>query len=203
MSEDFDFVSAEQLLGGLPSRRASTLLFAIENRTAGLLAQVHQITEPYLRPTAAAEQESEFLAALAQGRERGRAVGIRDLERYAVHWASLLPDEAGVRAAILHGMAQKYSFTRQDVPQLCNALGADTPAVQAAFQRLYNAPLAGIYTRRATPANRLRRAWAQLSNRLEALPPFWLAFFLNTGGAAGLLALPIALAKIVSGRPCR
>ncbi len=196
MTESTEFISAEQLLGGLPARRASTLLFAIESRTAGLVAQARQIAEPYLRPQAAAEQEQEFLAALAEGRDQRQAIRIQEMERHAPEWAVLVPDDASARAAILQLMGQKYPFARQEVPKLRKALGADTQPVRSAFERLYGTSLDSIYTIQGTFTNRLRWMWMQLSARLEALPPFWLAFFLTTSNAAGLLALPIALAPM-------
>ena len=199
MTDSFDFISPEQLLGGLPARRASLLLFAIESRTAGLAAREHQVAEPYLRAQAAAEQERDLLAAMAEGRDLAQAVSIQDLERYASHWAALVPEDPGVRAAILQSIGQKYAFTRQDVARLRSALGADGPAVQAAYVRLYGAPLESIYLQQESIASRLRWGWTRLSARLEALPPFWLAFFLNMTGAAGLLALPIALAGVSIG----
>ena len=63
------FFSRDELLEGLPARRASTLLFAIESRAAHLSAQAHQATAWYLTEKTAAEHERAFLEALAQGRD--------------------------------------------------------------------------------------------------------------------------------------
>lgn len=49
-----------------------------------------------------------------------------------------------------------------------------------------------------TPLKRLRGTWARLAARLEALPPFWMAFAftLTETVGASVLALPIALAGV-------
>ena len=51
-SDEQAFFSREELLGGLPARRASTSLFAIESRTARLVARARHAAEwiPSSRP---------------------------------------------------------------------------------------------------------------------------------------------------------
>lgn len=193
-----DFFSRDELLGGLPARRASTLLFAIESRTAQLALRNRQVGARYLTEHSAAEQERQFLNALAQARENNNLVKIQDIERYAPQWASLVPAESGVRAAIAQLLGSKYRFRKTDVPDLRLALGLDTNEVQQGFQKFYNKPLASIY--QTTFTRRERLAWwrAKLAQRLEALPPFWTAFALTlteTVGA-GILALPIGFAQL-------
>lgn len=190
------FFSAQELLGGLPSKRASMALFAIENRTARLAVQSQAAMALYLTETAAKEREKAFLDALALGRGLPVRLTIQDLERFAPHWASLAPEDASVRAAVAHMLAAKYSFTRRAVPQLRVALGLDSPAAQQAYQRLYGKALETIYAPDMTPGERLRWSGLAFSRRLEALPPFWMAFALTLPGAAGLLALPVALAQV-------
>jgi amino acid permease len=189
-------ISREELLGGLPARRASTLLFAIESRTAQLVSKAKQATALYLTPKAAEEREREFLEAIAAGRDLPIQPTIQDLERYAPHWASLVPDDSGVRAAVARMLGNKYRFADQDVPQLQFALGLNDSAVLQAFRRLYSEPLESIYTPRISISERLRWGWTAISERLESLPPFWIAFALTLPGAAGLVALPIALAGV-------
>src|SRR6266511_1118198 len=192
------FFSRDELLGGLPARRASTLLFAIESRTAHLVAQARQAMARFVTEKTAAERERAFLEALAQGRNPPIQPTIQDLERYAPDWADLAPEEPGIRAAVAKLLGQKYTFTARDVPQLRQALGLDDAAVQASYQRSYGQPLASIFAPAVGRRERLRWAWANLAGRLENLPPFWTAFALTLTETVteGLLALPIALAGV-------
>lgn len=183
-------------MGGLPAKRASTLLYTIENRTAHLTLHARQVGARYLTEHSAAEQESAYFNALAQGRDKNTFVTIQELERYAPQWAPLVPSEANVRAAVAQLLAAKYRFGRDDVPALRRALGLDEDAVAQAFQRFYNKPLENIYQTEFTARERFRWTWARARYRLEDLPPFWTAFALTlteTVGA-GILALPIAVA---------
>lgn len=193
-----NFFSRDELLEGMPARRASTLWFAIESRSAQLARRDRQVGAYYLTEQTEAEQEHAFLHALAQGRQPPQALTIQDLERYAPLWAPLVPEEAALRAAAAQLAGSKYRFRETDVPGLRAALGLDTPGVQAAFQRLYGLPLGSIYAPALSARETLRWGWARLRNRLEALPPFWTAFALTlteTVGA-GIMALPIALAGL-------
>lgn len=192
------FFSREELLGGgLPARRAGMLLFAIENRAAQLAARDVRDAAVYLSFAGAQTREQDFFAALAHGRADA-SVTIQQIERYAAQWKSLLPEtpDAKLSAALAQLLGAKYQFTRAETPHLRAALRLDAAATQQAFQAGYNKPLDSIYAPRLDPAAHARFAWGRLAGRLEALPPFWLAFFLTMPGAAGLLALPVALAHV-------
>ncbi len=193
-----DFFSREELLEGLPARRAGTILFAIESRTAHLMAQSRQAAARYVPPKTAEAHEQAFLQALAQGRDLPLQPTIQDLERYAPQWAALTPDNPGVQAAIAHLLAQEYTFTSQRVPALRQALGLDDEAVQAAYRREYDQPLQTIFASSLSLKEQLRWRWAGLAQRLENLPPFWTAYALTVTETigAGILALPIALAGV-------
>jgi amino acid permease len=193
-----DLPTREEVLGGLPARRAQTLLFLIETRTAELVAHSRQAIERFRTQQADEERTLAFLEAFALGREPPLRPTIQDLERYAARWADLAPDTPRLRAAVAHLVGQKYQIPRLRVPGLRTALGLDSQAVQQAYQRQYGAPLDSIYAPRITLRDRLGWAWAALAGQLESLPPFWTAFALTlteTVGA-GILALPIALAAV-------
>ena len=67
-----------------------------------------------------------------------------------------------------------------------------------AYERLYHAPIAGLFASQPAARDRMRWAWAAVVSGVESLPPFWTAFSLTlteTVGA-GVLALPIAVASI-------
>jgi hypothetical protein len=71
------------LAGGVPARRAHTVLFLIESRTAHLVARSRQVMERYLSQEAAEERELAFLDAFALGKEPPLRPTIQDLERHA------------------------------------------------------------------------------------------------------------------------
>ena len=188
----------EEIMAGLPARRARTLLFLIESRTAHIVAQSRQAMERFLTEETAEERDLAFLEAFALGRDPPLHPTIQHLERHAPQWAPLVPENPRVQAAVAHMLGQKYTFTYQAVPGIRAALGLDEEAVQQAYHRLYREPLETIFAPRPTPLDRLRWAFATLTKRLESLPPFWTAFALTlteTVGA-GVLALPIAVASV-------
>jgi amino acid permease len=188
----------DELLGGLPARRASTLLFAIEARTAHLVARSRRALATFQTEKTGADQERAFLDAMAQGRDLPLSPTIQDLERYALAWADLVPPDPGLRAALARMIGEKYQLPQEGIPGLRRSLGLDDEAVRQTFERLHGRPLDTIYRVPISRQKRLRWARARLAHRLESLPPFWTAFSLTlteTVGA-GILALPIALAEI-------
>lgn len=193
-----DFFSREELLGGLPARQASMVLFAIKSRTAYLMAQSRQAAARFTPSKTAELRERDFLEALAQGRDLPLRPVIQDLERYAPEWAALVPDNPGVKAAIAHMLAKEYIFTYQHTPRLRQALSLEDAAVKEAYQRYYNQPLQSIYSPKIPLKERWRWLWAGLARWLEELPPFWTAFALTLTETVGasILALPIALAGV-------
>ena len=186
----------ETVLAGMPARRASTLLYLIENRTAHLVARSQLDTDLFATEVGAQERELAFLEAFALGREPPLRPTIQDVERHASKWDYLIPENPGVRAAIAHRLGQKYTFTSRAVPGIRAALGLDTEAVQQAYQRLYGHPLATIYAPRVTLGDRVRWAFAAVGSRLSSLPPFWMAFAFVVAVSLpqAVLALPIVVA---------
>ncbi len=186
------------LAGGVPARRANTVLFLIENRTAQLVERSRHVMDRFHSQENVEERELAFLEAFAVGNEPPLRPKIQALERYAPQWASLVPRNPRVQAAIAHRLGEKYGFAHDSIPGIRGALGLDNAAVQRAYQRLYNQPLDSIFTPRATLGERLRWAWATLGGWLENRPPFWTAYALTLTETVGvtILALPIAVAGI-------
>lgn len=195
---DAPMFSRDELLGGLPARRASGILYAIEGRTAQLVAGSRINRAAYVSARTSAQREQAFLAAMAAGRDLPNAPTVRDLERYAADWASLVPESAAMRAALAGLLATKYRLPRERTPRLRAALGLDTPDVAAAFERQHGRPIGSIYVTDMTPAERLAWWRARAAERVETLPPFWIAYALaltETIGE-GILIVPIAVAGI-------
>ncbi|MFN8489934.1 MAG: hypothetical protein U0350_20275 [Caldilineaceae bacterium] len=194
-------ISREEVLSGMTgrsSKQASALLVLIENRTAYLAALSQQAMDEFLTEEAAQAHTKVFLDALALGRAAPISPPIQALEHYAPQWATLVAENPNIRAIVAHLLSQKYQFTAPATPNLRAALGLDMPAVQAAYQRLYNQPLATIFTAQTTTAEQLRWTWTSIGAWLENLPPFWTAFALTLTSTVGssVLALPIALAGV-------
>jgi hypothetical protein len=109
MSSDDELISREEVLVGLPARRANTLLFLIESQTAQIVAR--SLVEFSLTDQATNERNLAFLEAFALGNAPPIHPTIQHLERYASQWASLVPENAKLKAAIAHALGQKYTFT--------------------------------------------------------------------------------------------
>ncbi len=194
----FDFVSRTDILAGFLLRRARNLLFAIESRTAYLKSLSRQEMDRFLTAEQAKQNDLLFLESFSLGKRPPLKISIQDIERYAPQWAFLAPTSANLRAALIHHLAEKYTFTHQAVPQLRAALALDDEAVAAAYQRIYQQPLSGVYAPQTSPTERLRWLWAGVGRWVDNLPPAWSVFALTlteTVGA-GILALPIVLAGL-------
>jgi amino acid permease len=188
----------EGVLAGNRGRRAGTLLYAIENRSALLASRSRAAMARFETQRTVADREQAFLAALAEGRTPPRRPRIQDIERFADGWADLVPDDPVLRGALLQRIAAKYGLPRQ-AQRIRRVLRADDPQVRDAFAKNMEAGQLGLdelVSVRLPLRERLRWARMELGIRVEALPPFWLAYALTltetVGG--GVLALPIALA---------
>ena len=197
MSPD-ELFTRDEALGGLPARRAATLLFVIESRSAQLEARSRLAAQELPTEKAAQELDLAFLEAFALSREPPIQPTIQDLERHAPKWAHLIPENARLRATLAHLLSEKYSFSSQAVPSMRLALGLDEPAVQRAYQTLYNRSLNSIFLPRVTLIERLRWVPTAVAKRLDSMPPFWTTFLLviTLSLPQAVLALPIATAGL-------
>lgn len=126
------------------------LLFAIEGRTARLVDRSRRAMAPGVTERSAVERERAFLQALAEGGDLPIQPTIQDLERYARAWAPLVSPDPARRAAVIHAMGERYTFTARVVPALRQALGLDGSSARDRLRR--PAALA-----RATPLAASRR----------------------------------------------
>jgi amino acid permease len=198
MSTDDELFTRSEVLGGFSAKRVRLLLFQIESRTAYLMMQGRRAVNRYLTEETAEQQDLAFFESLVEGREPSIRPTIRDLERYAPDWQSLVPRNLTLQAALAHLLGQKYHFAQRDIPHIRQALGLDTEEVQQVFQRQYRQSLDTIYTRRVGLLKWMGWRWNKLSGWLEHLPPFWTAYALTFTEIVGasILALPIALAGV-------
>lgn len=187
-----------ELLRGLPARRATTLLFAIEARTARRVDASRSALATFQTERSASDSETAFLQAIAGARGLPVDISVQDLERYAASWADLVPPDPELRASLTRKLGEKYLLAGGRVPRLGAALGADEPAVAAAYARSWNEPVGASFPTAVPLSERLRWWRARVSERLETLPPVWMAFALALTEtiAEGILAIPVAVAGV-------
>jgi amino acid permease len=197
--DGFESLTKEAILGGsLDARRATTILFALESRTSYLKQQSYLVASRVVTAETAEAKEQEFLGSLAKGRDFSDQLSIQDLERYAMKWTDLIPDNPNLLAAVAHLLGQKYEFSYQSVPRMRAVLRIDEMSVKEAYQKQYQVDLETIYQPSLGFGTRLRWSWTKIAAWLEDLPPFWAAFSLTLTETVGasILALPIALAEV-------
>ena len=192
------FFDREQLLGGSPERRAATLLFLIETRAARLAALARRRVELSRTDVSQDERALEFVEAFALAREATVAPSVYELERQAEGWASLVPSNARLQAALVRRFGEKYRFSERVAPGITTALGLSERDVRDAHGALFGDPIEAAFTEKLSPRERLRWTWTRLAKRLENLPPFWMAYSLTLTETVGasVLALPIAVAQL-------
>lgn len=198
-SDDFDLLfDRDEVLAGLPNKRADTLLFLIESRTGHLVARARRDAQPFVTERTARERELAFIEAFALEREPPLRPTIQDLERYSEQWAPLVPENPRVRAAIAHRLGERYRVAHASARGLRAALGLDTAEVRKAYRKLYGTSLETIFATRLGILDRLRWRWSALVAWLDGLSPFWTSFALTLTETVGatILALPIALATV-------
>lgn len=186
----------EDLLGGLPGKRAATALFLIESRSAYLAQRSRRDVDALPTGPQAVDREGAYLQAFRQGAAPRVSVTIQQIEQWAPWWAVLVPANPQVRAAVAHLLAERYRFAAGAVPGIREALGLSDSAIGDAYQRLYGTPIATIFAPRLPLSARPAWLWQRLSSRLEGIHPFWLAFALTLPVGPGLMALPIALSGL-------
>lgn len=192
------FLDREQLLGGSPARRAATLLFLIETRTARLAALERRRLDRSRTEASEDERALAFVEAFALARESAVAPSVHELERQAEAWASLVPTNARLQAALARRFGEKYRFNATVAPGIGKALGLVDDEVRDAYEALYGEPIESVFAEALTTRERLHWAWTAFAKRVENLPPFWTAYSLTLTETVGasILALPIALASL-------
>ena len=189
--------SRAEIQRGLPARRASGVLFAIEALTARLVANQRITRAAFVGERTSTEREQAFLQAMAGGRDLPLQPTIQDIERFAPQWAELVPEGLEARAALAVLLAAKYRLVRDRVPRIRTTLGLDDPATAEAVARQLGTARS-LYV--DAPTWRERLAWrrATFAQRIEALPPFWVAYALALTETIteGILIVPVAVAGI-------
>src|SRR5262245_26958912 len=122
----------EGILGGNRGRRAGTLLYLVENRSALLASRSRAAMARFETQRTVADREQAFLAALADGRTPPHHPHLQDIERFADGWADLVPDDSTLRGSLLHRIAAKYGLPRE-AQSIRRVLHADDAQVREAY----------------------------------------------------------------------
>jgi NTE family protein/lysophospholipid hydrolase len=130
----------------MTEHQAEQLLQRVEMRTAYLIAQSRRALKALLSERPPQGDPFDFYAAIKLTAEKAFQPDISDLERFIEAWGRLIPTDPAMRAEFARALGRKYTFTPQAVRDIRDALGFDTPAIQNAFERLYDQPFDSIYS---------------------------------------------------------
>lgn len=198
MADPGEYLSREEVLGGLPARRARTLLFLIEQHSARHASEREVGTMALLGERSAEARELAWIEAFALGRDPPTAPSIRKIEAAAPRWAPLVAESPEVRAQTLRLLADRHRLHYRRVPGIRDALGADDKRVAEAFERQTGEPLASVWATRIGALDRLRWALSAPGHWLERTSPFRaaaaLTFLLSLGQT--VVIIPIAVATV-------
>ena len=197
MSSD-ELISKEELLIGMPAKKTKALLFLIEKQAA-LLAQRTQI-DFTLADGSQSDCDLAYFEAFAIDSAQMQPVQIQHLERFAAEWSILVPDNIQRRAALLHILGKKYNFTQALVPNIQQVLGYERAEFRQAYYKLYQQSVESAFDTKIPLMDRYHWSMYALAQKLELLPPFWLATLITIalGLPQAFLALPIATAELGS-----
>ena len=198
MADPGEFLTRDEVLGGLPARRARMLLFLIEQHSALHASEREVGTMALLGERSAEARQLAWIEAFALGRDAPRAASIREIESAAGRWAPLVPESAEVRAATLRLLGERHRLQYKRVPGIRDALGADHERVAEAFERQTGEPLESVWAARIGALDGLRWTLSAPGRWLERAPPFRaaaaLTFLLSMGQT--VVIVPIALATV-------
>src|SRR5919198_6163575 len=144
MRDDSILFSREEVLAGLPQRRARTLVYLIERTAARLRLDREVPTMAFGGERSAEARGLAWIETFALDEEPSGPLTAQDIEAATGRWASLVPRSAEIRAATARLLAERYRLDRRRMGGLRAALGLDSEEVAAAFERQTGQPLHSI-----------------------------------------------------------
>jgi hypothetical protein len=188
-------LSREEVLAGMPARRARTLVYLIERTAARLGADREVRAMALLGERSAENREFDWVEAFALGREAPVKPSIQQIEASAGRWASLVPHSPQIRAAVAIMLGDRYRLSRRRVPGIRAALGIDTEPVGRAFENQAGRPIASLWSR-PEPIELVRLTAGAPGRWLERTSPFRaaaaLTFLLSMGQTVVIVPLAVA-----------
>src|SRR5829696_666036 len=197
MSDDSGLFSREEVLAGLPARRARTLVYLIERAAVRLRLDREVATMALVGERSAEARELAWIEAFALDEEPSSPLTAQDIEAAAGRWASLVPRSAEIRAATARLLAERYQLDRRRMGGLRAALGLDSKDLAAAFERQTGRPLDSIWSRTG-PLEGLRWLATSPGRWLERTSAFRAAAALTflTSLGQSVLIVPISVATV-------
>lgn len=196
MGEPDELLSREEVLAGLPARRARALLFLIDQHTARHAASREVGTMSQLGERAAEARELAWVEHFAMNREPERPT-IQEIEAAAGEWGPHVPAAPSVRAATATLLAERYPLDRRRLPRTLAALGLGEQDVADAYERQTGKPIAELWTRSGI-VERIRWTISAPGRWLEETTPARAAAALTflTSVGQSVVVVPIAIALI-------
>jgi hypothetical protein len=197
MRDDSGVFSREEVLAGLPARRARTLVYLIERAAARLRLDREVATMALVGERSAEARELAWIEAFALDEEPSSPLTPQDIEAAAGGWTSLVPRSAEIRAATARLLSERYPLDRRRMGGLRAALGLDSGELAAAFERQTGRPLDSIWSRTG-PLERLRWLASSPGRWLERTTAFRAAAALTFLTCLGqsVLIVPISVATV-------
>jgi hypothetical protein len=188
-------LSREEVLAGLPARRARTLVYLIERTAARLGADREVRAMALLGERSAENRELDWVEAFALGREPPAKPSIQQIEASAGRWASLVPQSPRIRAAVAITLGDRYRLSRRRVPGIRDALGLDNEPVARAFEDQAGRPIGSLWSRPG-PFELVQWIAGAPGRWLERTSPFRaaaaLTFLLSMGQTVVIVPLAVA-----------
>src|SRR5262245_19193538 len=100
-----NLISRDEARGGQPIHRAQALLFLIESRTAQVVSRLRYLSDPLMIQAMVDERDLDFIEAFSLSNEPSLRPTVEELEYYANRWASLVADNARLRASLAQVMS--------------------------------------------------------------------------------------------------
>ena len=162
---DEQIFSREEIQSGSLSRvrRARALVYLIEQEArrirdqravlatsapeAGVLLSVIHAGDPEtMRRFLPGESDEAFIESFRNARRQATGPQVRALASTVDNWKMLLPDDAALRAEVLHQLSLRHSMPRNRVQHIADAFGVGTAGFDSEYQRVVGEPVASAFS---------------------------------------------------------
>jgi len=123
-------------------RRGARVMGSIESRVLHMREETRRAIDSYFFGRAAEYQRKVDRGYLASVLTRARAeddVPLRDFERFAAQWRSLVPADPQTRAELLRRMQDRFGISLASAPAALEALGSESDEVREAYHTAFGA----------------------------------------------------------------
>ncbi len=123
-------------------RRGARVMGSIESRVLHMREETRRAIDSYFFGRAAEYQRKVDRGYLASVLTRARAdddVPLRDFERFAAQWRSLVPADSQTRAELLRRMQDRFGSSLASAPAALEALGSKSDEVREAYHTAFGA----------------------------------------------------------------